>query len=90
MHGAAFFCFGVGRGGAGRKCSGRGGVPVKPRGVFGVGQGGAFGKIFRARALGIAISPGAGNPAKLSRSLLVISLLCNYLQFLMIKKISSK
>ena len=71
LHGAAFFCFGAGRGGAeeknfgagqggaGRKCSGRGGVTVKPRGIFRVGRG--ILENFRGRgAPGQPFPPGSG------------------------------
>ena len=58
MQGAAFFCFRAWRGGAEKKKSGQGRekmlgagrVTVKPWGIFGVGRGGAFLKIFGARA----------------------------------------
>ena len=58
MHGAAFFLL---RGGAGRRknISGRGGVTVKPRGIFGVGRG--ILENFRGRgAPGQPFPPGSG------------------------------
>ena len=48
MHRAAFFA------------SGRGRVTVKPRGIFGVGQGGASSKFLGTGRPGAAISPGVG------------------------------
>ena len=51
--------FGAGRGRAGRKCSGRGEVTVKPRGIFGVGRG-ILENFWGQGALGQPFPPGSG------------------------------
>ena len=51
--------FGAERGGPGRKCSGRGGVTVKPRGIFGVGRG-ILENFWGRGALGQPFPPGSG------------------------------